>query len=85
MTAESQSKLHWLVRPSSIRRLWIGAGVLLGLSVAVQLLVPVKGKFDVDGWLAFPAVYGFLSCVAMVVGAKLLGMWLKRRDDYYDA
>ena len=85
MTVEDEAKLHWLVRPGSIRRLWIGSGVLLGLSVAVQFLLPVKAKFAIDGWLAFPAAYGFLSCVAMVVVAKLLGMWLKRRDDYYDA
>ena len=73
----------WLARPSSIRLLWkVFAGVL-ALSVAVQLLFPVKGKFGVDGWFAFGAVFGFLSCLAMVLFAKGLGFFLKRDESYY--
>lgn len=76
--------LHWLVRPGTIRKLWIASGALLALTVLLQFAIPLKGKFGVDGWIAFPAVYGFGTCVLMVVFAKLLGFVLKRRDDYYD-
>lgn len=75
---------HWLRRESTIRRLWWVMYGVLALTVLVQLLVPLKGKFTIDGWLAFPAVYGFVTCVAMVLFAKLLGVWLKRKDTYYD-
>ena len=44
---------------------------------------PGKGKFGVDGWLAFGAVFGFLSCLAMVLFAKGLGWFLKRDENYY--
>ena len=74
---------HWLVRPSTIRRLWIGGGVVLAATVLAQLVIPVKGYFGIDGWFAFAAVFGFLSCVAMVLFAKLLGVLLKRPEDYY--
>jgi hypothetical protein len=31
-----------------------------------------------------PALFGFAACAAMVLFAKLVGAFLKRRDDYYD-
>ncbi|MEX1197253.1 MAG: hypothetical protein WEB57_05270 [Pseudohongiellaceae bacterium] len=79
-----ESELHWLVRPSTIRRLWWIFGAVLALTVLAQLPVEVHDYFGVDGWFAFYALFGFLSCVAMVVFAKLLGYVLKRPDSYYD-
>lgn len=75
---------HWLVRPGTIRLLWIVSSVVLAITVLLQLFVKSKASFGIDGWLGFAAVFGFLACAAMVFGAKLLGMILKRRDDYYD-
>ena len=73
----------WLVRPATIRWLWrIFAGVL-ALTVIAQLAIYVKGYFGVDDWFGFGAAFGFLSCVAMVLFAKLLGVFLKRGEDYY--
>jgi multicomponent Na+:H+ antiporter subunit D len=42
----------------------------------------VHGHFGADGWFGFGA-FGFLSCVAMVVFAKLLGLLVKRPESYY--
>ena len=75
---------HWLVRAKTIRLLWIGFAVILALTVLAQLFVPVPDYFTVDGWFAFYAVFGFVTCVGMVVFAKLLGYLLKRPDTYYD-
>ncbi|MGB1139297.1 MAG: hypothetical protein ACPG1A_00275 [Halioglobus sp.] len=74
---------HWLVRPSTIRKLWWGGGILLALTVVAQLFIKVKGYFGVDDWLGFGAVFGFGSCLAMVLFAKALGLLLKRSEDYY--
>ena len=74
---------HWLTRPASIRKLWWGFTIALALTVAAQLFIDVKGYFDVDGWFGFGAAYGFLSCLAMVLIAKGLGIFLKRKEDYY--
>jgi hypothetical protein len=75
---------HWLERPRTIRRLWIGFAAALVATLAVELLVPVHGRFGLDGSFAFHAWYGFLSCAALVLIARLLGAFLKRRDSYYD-
>ena len=74
---------HWLVRPGSIRLMWWAGSGLLALTVLAQVFIPVKGYFGVDSWPAFGAVFGFASCVLMVLVAKVLGWVLKRPEDYY--
>ena len=74
---------HWLTRPETIRKLWWIFTSVLVLTVLAQLVVYVKGYFTVDGWFGFGAIYGFLSCVLMVLFARGLGVFLKRPSDYY--
>ena len=74
---------HFLVRPRTIRGLWWIFSGLLALTVLAQLVFYVKGYFTVDGWFGFGAVFGFLSCLLMVLFAKALGLLLKRPNDYY--
>jgi hypothetical protein len=73
----------WLVRPSSIRLLWRILWAVLALTVAAQAIIDIKGYFGVDAWYGFGAVFGFVSCLIMVVVAKGLGLFLKRDQDYY--
>ena len=80
-----KQNLHWLVRPTTIRKLWIGFSVILALVVIAQTVIYVKGYFGIDAWFGFGAVYGFVSCLLMVLVAKLLGVILKRSPDYYDS
>lgn len=76
--------VHWLVRPRTLRLLWIAFVAVLAATVAAGFLVDMHPHFEVERWPAFFAVFGFLACVAMVLGSKLLGMLLKREDTYYD-
>jgi hypothetical protein len=75
---------HWLLRPRTIRRLWWIGGAILTLVVVGDLGVHGHPGFGIDGTFAFYAWFGLVSCVAMVLFAKALGVLLKRRDDYYD-
>jgi len=75
---------HWLVRPATIRGLWIVFIAVLALTVAAGFAVDMHPHFEIERLPGFFAVFGFLACVAMVLGSKLLGMLLKRPDDYYD-
>ena len=77
-------KPHWLLRPATIRRLWLAFALLLALTLFAGLWLPGHGYFGIDGSIGFNAWYGFLSCVAMVLFANGLGRLLKRRDSYYD-
>jgi uncharacterized membrane protein len=79
-----EKQLHWLVRPSTVRKLWIGSIIVLALVVLAQTVIYVKGYFGFDAWFGFGAVFGFASCLVMVLVAKLLGLVLKRPMDYYN-
>jgi hypothetical protein len=75
---------HWLVRPETIRRIWIGSVALLAVLVLLDLVIGKHPHFEVEGTFGFGAWYGFLACVVLVFGSKALGIFLKRPDTYYD-
>ena len=77
-------KQHWLVRPETIAKLWRVGLIVLALTVVAELTYEPHPHFSVDGWPAFYAVYGFVTCVLMIFFAKFLGVFLKRSDTYYD-
>lgn len=75
---------HWLTRPSTIRILWIVFIAVLALTVLAGIWITEEPHFDIERLFAFNAIYGFLVCAAMILGAKALGVVLKRRDTYYE-
>jgi len=75
---------HWLVRPTTIRLLWRGGLAVLALMVLADLVVAPHPYFGIDGSFGFYAWYGFLTCAAMVLGAKALGLLIGRMDTYYE-
>jgi hypothetical protein len=75
---------HWLVRPGTIRMLWVLFILVLALVVLASLYMDVHAWFRLDGTFAFNAWYGFATCIGMIVVAKLLGRLLHRKEDYYD-
>ena len=52
--------------------------------MVADFLIDHHATFGIDGTIGFYAWYGFVSCVVLVVGAKGLGVLLKRKDTYYD-
>ena len=75
---------HWLVRPGSIRQIWIWSAVILAGLTALDLVIKKKSHFHFEDWVGFGSWYGFIACVVLVVGSKALGAFLKRKDTYYD-
>ncbi len=60
--------------------------VILATLVILDVVIPAKyERFPWDGIGGFGAVYGFVSCVLIIVVSKALGYaLLYRREDYYD-
>lgn len=75
---------HWLARPATIRAIWRLFILVLVLAVAAGIPVDMDGHFAIERLFGFNAAFGFLACVVLVVGAKVLGALLKRPDTYYD-
>lgn len=76
---------HWLLRRANIRKLWLAFFAILLLTLVADLFVHQHQYFGIEDSFGFYAWYGFITCVAMVVFAKLLGMFLKRPENYYEA
>lgn len=80
----SVQNIHWLLRKDNIRKLWIGYIIILISTVVAGLFVHQHESFGLEDSFGFFAWYGFVTCVGMVVFAKLLGVILKRPENYYD-
>jgi len=84
-TREPGETPSWIVTPKGVRIQWWVFGAVLALTVLAELLVHLHPHFEIEGWFAFHAWFGFLGCVAMVLFAKGLAVFLKRKDTFYDA
>jgi hypothetical protein len=87
-TGDRQDR-HWLYRKESLPKLWVVQFVILALALLPEFFVHHHPHFDQSGFaldatFGFYAWYGFLTCAAMVAAAKVLGIFLKRKDTYYD-
>lgn len=78
------SDRHWLVRKSNIKKMWLGGCAILAILGFLDMVVHGHPRFGIDGVFGFHAWYGFVTCVVMIVFAKVLGHVLKRKDTYYD-
>ncbi len=74
---------HWLDDPRNVRKLWLGFLVVLALTVIAGAFVDLHPHFEIESWFGFNAAYGFVTCLLMIVGAKALGIFLKKPDTYY--
>jgi hypothetical protein len=51
---------------------------------ALGFFVHAHPSFQIDGTFGFYAWFGLVVCVGMVLFAKALGIFLKRKETYYD-
>jgi hypothetical protein len=84
-----QEPIHWLYRPENRPKLWAIQIVILVLVVLPDLFVHAHAhfppeRFTLDTSPGFFAGYGFVTCAGMVAFAKILGMFLKRDENYYN-
>jgi len=75
---------HWLVRKATIRLLWRIFIAILAITVLMDFGVEHHPHFGIEGTVGFGAWFGFATCAALILGAKALGVFLKRPDTYYD-
>ena len=81
----SDKKKRWLLRKENIRTLWMIFIAILVVTVVAGFFVHQHESFGIEDSYGFFAWYGFITCVGMVIFAKLLGILLKRPENYYDA
>ena len=70
--------------PQNVKRLLLIFWISLLVLLIIDLFVPKETEFPWEGFPNFFATYGFLSCVVLVFVAKLLRLFVKRDEDYYE-
>ena len=71
-----------------IKRLFYAGLALVALA---EIVLPYifrsnESHFSFEDFPAWGSLYGFASCVAIIVVSKIIGkLWLMRREDYYDS
>lgn len=78
--------INYLGDPKNRKRLSLFFYLSLLLVVGVDFLIPHEsGHFFWEEIVGFGALYGFISCVLIIVVSKLLGhLGLMKPEDYYD-
>lgn len=70
--------------PRNVKRfLLLFYSCLLAL-LLVDPFIDKHGYLEWENMPAFFAAYGFVSCVLLIFIAKILRMWVKRDENYYD-
>lgn len=80
----SEENKRWLLRKENIRTLWMIFIAILLTTLVAGFFVHQHESFGFEDSFGFFAWYGFITCVGMVIFAKLLGLVLKRPESYYD-
>lgn len=81
----SQKKeFDWFDHDKNRKLLWKLLYGTCALTVVAEAFVHVHPHFSFDGFFGFSALLGFASCSVLIILAKLLGLVLKVREDYYD-
>ncbi len=82
---------RWLEDPVHFALLKRGFTIGLVAVVVIEVVAPrvFHGAHHHFGFERIPAwgsLYGFLSCIAIIVVSKFIGKaWLMRREDHYDS
>ena len=78
--------ITYIGNPKNRKRLSLFFYLSLVLVVGVDFLIPhERGHFFWEEMFGFGAVYGFVSCVLIIVVSKALGhLGLMKPEDYYD-
>ncbi len=76
------------VRFAQIKRwFYVGLVVVAVAEIVLPKVFPGEDShFSFESFPAWGSLYGFVSCVAIIVVSKLIGKaWLMRREDFYDS
>lgn len=96
MDTPPREQQHVFDKPRNVRRVLVSLFVVCGIVFSLDLLDLVLPMFGIEKlrhahdetrWDFLPgfyAIYGFISCVALVLVAKWLRKFLMREEDYYD-
>ncbi len=79
-----KKEIGFFDKPKNIRLIRYIFYLCLIVLVAIDFFIERHSTFAFEKIRGFYAFYGFLSCAVIILVSKLLGIFLKRKEDYYD-
>lgn len=80
-----EDRKYWLDEPGNVKKIiWALFVVCAGLFLA-DAFYHKHSHFELENFFGFYAIFGFVVCVALVLAAKGMRVFLMRSEDYYDA
>ena len=80
-----EDRKYWLDEPGNVKRIiWALFAVCAALFLA-DAFYHKHSHFEAENFFGFYAIFGFVVCVALVLAAKGMRLFLMRSEDYYDA
>ncbi len=80
-----KEELHWSDNKRNIKRIIYALYVICAALFLAEFVYHKQTVFSFDSWFGFYPIYGFIICVGLVIGAKVIRVVLMRREDYYDS
>ena len=77
-------KTHIFDNPRNVQRVIYALFAACGLSVIAEFFINFHPEHPWESIFSFYSLYGFIMCVALVLGAKMLRVIIMRKEDYYD-
>lgn len=80
----NKEKKYWLDDPRNVDKIFWGLVGVCALLTVPDFFYHKHTHFGWENWIGFYGLYGFVSCVGLVLLAKQMRKLLKRSEDYYD-
>lgn len=80
----TEGRRSWLDDPKNGRKIVLALFALCGVLFLADGFYEKHSHFSAEDVFGFYALYGFVMCVVLVIGAKLMRVFLMRDEDYYD-
>ncbi len=74
----------WFDEPANVNKIIWALVAACAATVIADLFYDKHGHYGFQEIIGFDAIYGFVSCVLLVLAAKQLRKILMRDEDYYD-
>lgn len=80
----SGERKYWLDDSRNIRKIYSGLWIFSAVLVTADLFYEKHVEFPIERLVGFFGLYGFVSCVLLVLAAKQLRKIVGRDENYYD-
>ncbi|MBH67927.1 MAG: hypothetical protein CMM58_06210 [Rhodospirillaceae bacterium] len=80
-----EEKKYWLDDRGNVKLIIYALYIVCAGLFIADFFYHKHVMFEIDSWFGFYAIYGFVMCVGLVLGAKILRTLIMRSEDYYDS